>query len=309
MSGTKFVSPPKSDPRVNLDHLIISVQSRTGQNADYALNEFLSDAGRQSRIRNAKDYDYHMLRGRLQEILNIDDLAPLYPPRSALIRITNAASFHDFLTRVQKGQTPAPDSDIYGLPYLEFTSKKPPAGQLTPQGPVTSNDATTGNRDDSVLDTPTRPRPSRPRPLAGKPIAAPATKDPDEDEYKDGEDNNDLTQDDPAQKDPAQEDPAQEEPRQRPDPGDEVQEHQDEGSLIMDELGGRNETPEEEWERACQFFRCSINDKDIFVPGLSLRLLPYQAFAVWRVFIQVAEKSIPSFMLGDAPGLGKTGSE
>lgn len=305
MSDPKFVSPPKNDSRTNLDHLIISFQSRTGDQTVHALNEFLSDVGRQSNIvRDAWDYDYPMMRRLLAEKLSIDDLAPLYPSGSPLIRITNRASFHDFLARVQRGQIKAPISHIYGLPYVELSAKNTPELQFQPQGPATSDDVIIEIEDDSLPKTPTRPRPTRPRPVAGKSIDAPAAKDPEEDNDKDVNEDNDLTQDEPEADPPNDE----EEPR-GPDPGDEEPEDEDESTLVMTQLGGRNDTDEEEWKRACEFFRCSVDDKEIFVPGLTLRLLPYQAFGVWRVFIQVAEKRIPSFMLGDAPGLGKTGSE
>ncbi|KAJ8122338.1 hypothetical protein O1611_g9867 [Lasiodiplodia mahajangana] len=65
---------------------------------------------------------------------------------------------------------------------------------------------------------------------------------------------------------------------------------------------------EDEWKRTCEFFNCRDTVERVDVDGILLPLEPYQAHAIWRVFTQIADKKIASIMIGDAPGLGKTGT-
>ncbi|KAI0483766.1 hypothetical protein F4859DRAFT_512405 [Xylaria cf. heliscus] len=286
MSNTDYVSPTKRDHRVNLDHLIISVKSRTGDTTDHALNEFLSILGRKSDIRQAVDYDYDMFRNTLLEKLNIDNLATLYPSNPTLVHITNGESFHGCLDQIQQGQVRVPRPPTYGLPYIEF-SAVPERRNIPPQ-PQRS------------ADTGSPTRRLRPRPVA-RPVNTPRAGN-----ARGRREQNpvviDLTQD---PKDNPQND-KQAVPGLNLD-GDEEEQPPDD--TLIDRLVPRQDTEDEEWKQACDFFRCRVDDQMITVPGISLTLLPYQAFTVWRVFIQATEKNIPSFMIGDAPGLGKTGSE
>ncbi|KAI0553222.1 hypothetical protein F4679DRAFT_580892 [Xylaria curta] len=288
MSNLAYVSPAKGDPKVNLDHLIISVKSRTGEKTDHALNEFLSKEGRRSRVRTAKDYDYSMFRDTLDERRKIDNRATLYPSLLGLVDVTNEASFFRCLTQVQKGEVLVSRSPTYGLPFLEFWAI--PDGSQ-PKGTAPIKDAIPKVEDD------VRPgKPNQPKPL-GKSVN-PNVKEDDKNKAV-----IDLTQPDDEQ-DKAIIDLTQEQGFDLD--GDE--ELYDDGPSLLDRLAPREGPVDDgDWKRACEFFRCPVDAKDIPVPGLVLPLLPYQAFAIWRAFIQVTEKKIPSFIIGDAPGLGKTG--
>ncbi|KAI0192005.1 hypothetical protein EV127DRAFT_479988 [Xylaria flabelliformis] len=292
MSGCTYVSPVKGDVKVNLDHLIISVKCRTGEKTDHALNEFLSKKGRKSTVRTAEDYDYGMFRDTLGERLKIDNRAALYPSLPDLVHVTNEASFYRCLTQIQKGEVPISRSPTYGLPFVEFWSIPEPDGSQ-PKGSALK-DAIPKVEDDK--------RPTQLKPL-GKP---PNVK---------GDDKNkneiDLTQPDDEQ-DKVIIDLTQESDDDQPQGQglglDDDEELYDEGPSLLDRLAPReNAVADEDWKRACEFFRCPVDAENISVPGLLLPLLPYQAFTIWRAFIQVAEKKIPSFIIGDAPGLGKTG--
>ncbi|KAJ2980219.1 hypothetical protein NUW58_g7005 [Xylaria curta] len=81
----------------------------------------------------------------------------------------------------------------------------------------------------------------------------------------------------------------------------------EEDSALFENLAPPPETNDDEWEEICKFFNCPIDSRKIAVLGLSFNLHDYQAAAVWRIFRQVAHHEIPSFMVADSPGLGKTG--
>ncbi|TRX89032.1 hypothetical protein FHL15_010051 [Xylaria flabelliformis] len=294
MSSCTYVSPVKGDAKVNLDHLIISVKCRTGEKTDHALNEFLSKKGRKSKVRAPEDYDYGMFRDTLGERRKIDNRAALYPSLLELVHVTNEASFYRCLTQIQKGEVPISRSPIYGLPFVEFWTIPEPDNGSKPKGTAHVKDAVPKVEDDK---RPTQPKPS------GKP---PNVKEDDKNKNI-----IDLTQPDDEQ-DKVIIDLTQESDDDQPQGQglglDDDEELYDEGPSLLDRLAPReNPVADEDWKRVCEFFRCPVDAENIPVPGLLLPLLPYQAFAIWRAFIQVAEKKIPSFIIGDAPGLGKTG--
>ncbi|KAI8953015.1 hypothetical protein F4801DRAFT_588621 [Xylaria longipes] len=288
MSNANYTSPSKRDIHVNLDHLIISVQSRTSKRTDHALNEFISKEGRKSERRSATDFDYNMFRDLVIEKLNIDNYATLYPSLSNLVHVTSQASFHRCLTQIQKGEVQIHHSDRYKLPYLELSTRR--------------NNATTQNEDKPLPSTPTRSKPPvEPAvpiiDLTQEPEANPAGDQNPEEKDDPKEPIIDLTQE---SEEVPEADPAGDQPeRQAGDLNDDEQElYPDDGPTFLDAIAPREDSAgDEDWQRVCEFFGCDVNAEKI----------PVAAFTVWRIFQQVTEKNLPSFIIGDAPGLGKTG--
>ncbi|KAI1742922.1 hypothetical protein F4680DRAFT_445389 [Xylaria scruposa] len=298
MSNWAYVSPVEGDVKVNLDHLIISVNSRAGEKTDHALNEFLSQKGRRSRVRSAEDYDYSMFRDTIMERRKIDDRATLYPSLLGLDDVTNEASFYKCLAQVQKGKVLVSRSPTYGLPLLEFWVIPDSGNGSQPKGTAPIKDIPKVE-DDAPPGTSTQPKP------LGKPVN-PNVKENDKNKVVIDPTQPDDEQDKPIIDLTQESDDDQSQGQIFDLDGDE--ELYDDGPSLLDRLAPREDpVGDDDWKRACEFFRCPVDAENIPVPGLLLPLLPYQAFAIWRAFIQVTEKKIPSFIIGDAPGLGKTG--
>ncbi|KAI0201653.1 hypothetical protein F4808DRAFT_424669 [Astrocystis sublimbata] len=140
MEDDEFVSPLKTAPKTQLDHLIISITDR-GDNTAHALNEFRSEQGRQSTVRNPGDYDYALFREELFKSLKVDPDVTLYPSNAGLVNthIRDQNSFRRCLTQIQR-QVPIAQSKTYRLPTLELSTRP---------------------NDDNVPDTPTRVKPPK----------------------------------------------------------------------------------------------------------------------------------------------------
>ncbi|KAI0452964.1 hypothetical protein F5B21DRAFT_526358 [Xylaria acuta] len=296
MGDVGQVSPTKRDRRVNLDHLIISVRSRTDETTDHALNEFISREGRASEVHDAKHYEYVKFRDLLYEELKIDPVATLYPSHPTLPNIYSEASFRRCLAQMQKGEVRIPDSLTYGLPYLEFST-------VQHDDSAKRNDEIPKAEDDALPGSPTRPRPP------AEPVGVPDPKDIiDLTQESDPEQENpgtliiDLTQE------PSVSSVGDQAEGQGFDLSDDGPLYPEDGPTLIDQIVPREDSADDDdWKRVCDFFRCSVDAEYIPVHGMSVQLKRYQAFTVWRVFTQITDKNIPSFVIGDAPGLGKTG--
>ncbi|KAI0449452.1 hypothetical protein F5B21DRAFT_509139 [Xylaria acuta] len=92
-----------------------------------------------------------------------------------VLNTASQASFHRCLAQMQKGQVRVPDSLIYGLPYLEFSTLfQFPYVQSQPKGSAKRNDEIPKAEDDALPRAPTRSR------LSAKPVDVPDLKDPEE---------------------------------------------------------------------------------------------------------------------------------
>ncbi|KAI0420941.1 hypothetical protein F5X98DRAFT_391647 [Xylaria grammica] len=263
--------PAQSNKPTDLNHLLLIVHKSDTENEtwDHALNEFISLDGRQSQIRDVRDFDYQAFRNALFDDINIPQNDTLYT-RSQFENIKNEDTFANCLTQVQNGDNAVPIHNLYKLPHLELWS----------------------------TDVPDRPQPRRsapPREPQG------STSNPE---------NSDRVRISPPIDRPVDEQVEPERDPEDPDPdkSGSTDKDYDDGHTFLETLAPLGDANDDEWKQVCKFFSCKETDKRIKVLGISLALLPYQAYAVWRVFKQVATDNIRSYMIGDAPGLGKTGT-
>ncbi|RWA13162.1 hypothetical protein EKO27_g1972 [Xylaria grammica] len=271
--------PAQSNKPTDLNHLLLIVHKPGTENEtwDHALNEFISLDGRQSQIRAAGDFDYQAFRNTLFGDISISRNDTLYT-RSQFVNIENEDTFANCLTQVQNRDNTVPIHNLYKLPHLELWPTDVP-GRLRPRrgAPPRQPQGSTSNQ----------PQGSTPNPENSDRVRNPPSIDRPVDDQVEPE------------RDP--EDPD-------PDKSGSTDKDYDDGHTLLDTLVPLGDANDDEWKQVCKFFSCKETDRRIEVLGISLALLPYQAYAVWRVFKQVATDNIRSYMIGDAPGLGKTGT-
>ncbi|KAI1366501.1 hypothetical protein F5Y08DRAFT_351426 [Xylaria arbuscula] len=68
---------------------------------------------------------------------------------------------------------------------------------------------------------------------------------------------------------------------------------------------GFEKIKDDEWTQVCRFFSCKEDVADIRLEGIALPILDYQAYAIWRVFMQAVDQR-RTMVIGDDVGLGKT---
>ncbi|KAI1128344.1 hypothetical protein F5Y10DRAFT_265255 [Nemania abortiva] len=332
-----FLSPKR--PQRNLDHLIISVRKTDTSplTQDYALNGFLSDNGRRSNARQPADYDYEAFRRRLRDDLDIAQDVPLQVRSRGLIdTIPRRIDFDTCLLQIQSGMGYIPLQPEYGLLCLELSAtdmtgppQTPTRTNRPPPGGGGSPDPSLDFASDSDIDTgtpnvrrrlfqtgpPETPRQRRQQasPKAPETNQAPAPGDANDQTSGPSPDGGDGGDEDGAA------DGNENQDENNPNPNDsrsdsdldlgeaEVADESRDEPDIFDNHAPTSVVTPEEWRRACQFFNRPESDLTITVDGITLELELYQAYAVWRTFTQIGDNTNPSFMIGDDPGLGKTG--
>jgi hypothetical protein len=252
----------------------------------YALNQFLSKKGRTSAIRIASDFDYDAFRARLlaDEEIPVDHPLVPSPLQGDMPVISRRSHFLLVLTQIQ-GSSTVNIRRQAGLLTLILDYNRLP--EERPHEPI-------DQPADQPVDEPA-PRP-----------ATPARVDEDDDE-----DLGDLLDETAIASTP-------EPPRETVAPADiplvdltgdtSISSTEDEADPIMRQLGFdfagvENET----WAEVCRFFNCDPDAEKIKVQGINLEIQPHQALAIWRALSQVAFSGIPSFMIADDVGFGKTG--
>ncbi|KAI1844886.1 hypothetical protein JX266_008902 [Neoarthrinium moseri] len=60
------------------------------------------------------------------------------------------------------------------------------------------------------------------------------------------------------------------------------------------------------WENICNFFQCEKATLELKIPGLLRPVKDHQLVAIWAMLTQVTRTKLSTFLLGDAPGVGKS---
>ncbi|KAI3320265.1 hypothetical protein HD806DRAFT_547453 [Xylariaceae sp. AK1471] len=281
--------------RVNLNHLMIQIPGRKRYStASYALNQFLSSKGRTSAIRMASDFDYDAFRARLFADEGIPVDRPLVPSpiQGEMPSISTRSNFFIVLTQIQGSSLEIEPID--GLPTLQLDWNRLPGETIDESGEETV--------DQPVDETPQRAVPPAEdeeneadqliddSPIASTPMPPKTSLIPEDAEVID------LTVDKSGEEEPVAENPAEE---------SYVEEHSD---PIMRQLGfDFAKVDDEIWDEVCALFSCEREVEKIKVQGINVEIQPYQALAIWKALGQVVNTGIPSFMIADDVGFGKTG--
>ncbi|KAI0105129.1 hypothetical protein GGR51DRAFT_572152 [Nemania sp. FL0031] len=311
-----------NDIPYSLDHLIVGVRKTTlsEATADYALNHFITDTGRQTKKPAPDHYSYNELHNRLvadhglneNHVIHVHgEEASAAGPAGFYGRLGKTKDEHNYVTHAK-----------YKLPYVEFEAKDPvndwndddifsstPIGKrLLPQPLVPENTPPTPapqppvdppvNRRITNLD---RPNPGTPRRKPQVPVNPQTPANPPR-----------VPQGPVGDPDSSDEDNEKVDPELGGvlDPDEREEQDENEGSMLESLAPTIRQpgTDDEGWRSTCEFFNCPQDVLKVKVNGIKLELERYQAFAVWRIFEQIGDRKIPSFMLGDEPGLGKTGT-
>ncbi|KAI0969648.1 hypothetical protein F4678DRAFT_481201 [Xylaria arbuscula] len=143
MSGTVVNPDDDASATINLDDLIITVHKPKAEKTnteeantdkteaedlytDFALNEFISNQGRLSRERTARDYNYQAIRQRLLQDLKISEDAALHPVGGSDTIITDEESFVKYITQVQRA---VPNKSLQDLDAPDPLIVQQPTGE------------------------------------------------------------------------------------------------------------------------------------------------------------------------------------
>ncbi|KAI3320272.1 hypothetical protein HD806DRAFT_524932 [Xylariaceae sp. AK1471] len=297
---------------VNLNHLVVGVKPGNFQGEiDYVLNEFISDEGRTSAMRVASDFDYQQFRDKIRDDLYIPEDASLHPVDLGVsTKVTNDSSFYILLTQIQRGAGSLPDR--YGLPCVELTSDLERSGLGDPSSQHVER-RQFNQQDDDHGEDPFTPRSG---------LARGGTRGNNAFNNSQGEDpftprsglarggtrgNNAFNN--------SQASPSNNSAVRRAADSEDLESNEvepdysyvEENTFMSRLKLNTSESSRGVWKKVCLFFNCPITAMKKTVPGISIELKDYQMYTIWRVFTQIAEESIPSYMIGDDPSLGKTG--